>query len=191
MKMCVCVWFGTCAYGILHVAVIQLPLSEQEEVIRLRSTPGIVHKTIVWRGCIFLKQPSECKCCLITADGLTLHSTILYSVHSVWSLSFKILTSAPEQAINNIEKLLLKTRKIYSRYICKVNCNIYYLRLLPFGFALLWRLHLLVVIFNKMCSQHVELLHSQWSGPSLRFLICYLQTDSRQKFPGMCSKNYD
>lgn len=124
MKMCVCVWFGTCAYGILHVAVIQLPLSEQEEVIRLRSTPGIVHKTIVWRGCIFLKQPSECKCCLITADGLTLHSTILYSVHSVWSLSFKILTSAPEQAINNIEKLLLKTKKIYSRYICKVNCNI-------------------------------------------------------------------
>ncbi len=45
MVRCVC--FGTCAHGVVHVAFIQLPLSEQKEVISLRSTPGIVHNTII------------------------------------------------------------------------------------------------------------------------------------------------
>lgn len=33
---------GTCAGGTLHVALIQLPLSQQKEVICLSSTPGII-----------------------------------------------------------------------------------------------------------------------------------------------------
>lgn len=61
-------WFGTCAHGILHVASIQLPLSQQEEVIRLRSAPGVVHNTAVWRVGIFLKQPGKCKFRLITEN---------------------------------------------------------------------------------------------------------------------------
>lgn len=49
-----------------------------------------------------------------------------------------------------------------------------YLRLLSLGFALLGRLHLLVVVLDKTRRQHIELLHPQRSGPLLGLLICYL-----------------
>lgn len=49
-----------------------------------------------------------------------------------------------------------------------------YLRLLSLGFALLGRLHLLVVVLDKTRCQHIELLHPQWSGPLLGLLIRYL-----------------
>lgn len=55
---------GTCAHGVLCVAFVQLPLSQQEEVICLSSSPGVVYNTIIWRRCIFLKQPSKSKGCL-------------------------------------------------------------------------------------------------------------------------------
>lgn len=46
---------GTCAGGTLHVALIQLPLSQQKEVICLSSTPGIIQHVNIWTGCILLK----------------------------------------------------------------------------------------------------------------------------------------
>lgn len=36
------IYSGTCAGGTLHVALIQLPLSQQKEVICLSSTPGVI-----------------------------------------------------------------------------------------------------------------------------------------------------
>lgn len=46
-----------------------------------------------------------------------------------------------------------------------------YLRLLPLGFALLRRLHLLVVVLHQASRQHVELLHPQRPAPLLRLLV--------------------
>lgn len=56
-------------------------------------------------------------------------------------------------------------------------CTVHLL-FLSFAFALLGHLHLLVVIFNKMRCQHVELFHPQRSRPFLCLLICYLQTQA-------------
>lgn len=50
---------GTCAHGVLHVACIQLPLSEQEEVIRLCSPPGRVYNVNLRGGGVHLKKACE------------------------------------------------------------------------------------------------------------------------------------
>lgn len=60
------IYFGTCACGILHVAVVQLPLSQKKEVIGLSSAPGIIQHVNIRTDGVFLKQPSECVCCLFT-----------------------------------------------------------------------------------------------------------------------------
>lgn len=90
------------------------------------------------------------------------------------------------------KSFLLKKKYIFlvCTYCMCVLVVICYLRLLPFGFALLWRLHLLMVIFNKARCQHVELLHPQRSGPFLRLLVCYLEQQSQSPCPQTSYSSY-
>lgn len=54
-----------------------------------------------------------------------------------------------------------------------------YLRLSSFGLALLGRLHLLLIVFNKLRCEHVQLLHPQGVTLPLGFIFCNLQTQLR------------
>lgn len=143
-------WFGTCAHGILQVAIVQLPLSEQEEVICLCSSPGIVHNAIVCRCCIFLQQASKCMRCLITdkdthndmnTNLCTQTDDVFPHKHKndsfLWNTSQIIYSNSYSRKMSNaLERFGI------------VRVYMVYLRLLSFAFALLWRLHLLVVIFH-------------------------------------------
>lgn len=62
--------FGTCAGGVLHVAVVQLPLSQEKEVVGLGPAPGVVQQVNVRTGRVLLQQPSKRACGLFTNGTL-------------------------------------------------------------------------------------------------------------------------
>lgn len=84
----------------------------------------------------------------------------------------KCQTNADGSCMMYFYTLQISPWRVLSNKIFKKS---HYLWLLPFGFALLWRLHLLVVTFYKKRRQHVELLHPHRSRPFLGLLICYLR----------------